>query len=217
MFEPPKAGDKAFSPKGELPIDVAWHRFMSDNNQYASAFVSGANMLVDALANDPTYRVKGDLFLPVCYLYRHSIELRLKTIIWRAQSVDYSNWTLNDLSTTHSLHVLWNEVRVILEKLEDRFTPDVINALEQLVLEFHHVDPESQQFRYPYVKVKKDKKKTITPRGHQLESSLQMLPDEFSMANLKVMMDKIDTVLSYASQLLDILFDIAAEQYRDGY
>jgi hypothetical protein len=95
------------------------------------------------------------LLYPVCFLYRHYVELRLKEIL-------RNGGTLVDEDPskprTHNLQKLWSDARPLLLKI---WPPDEIDpayreesdafiaAMDSLVSQLHAIDPRSDAFRYP--------------------------------------------------------------------
>lgn len=92
-------------------------------------------------------------FYVVGYLYRHAIELYMKSIIASAPSFHtLSEKEQSELVYGHDLSVLWDRVKPRIERLYD--TPE-LQLVERLVLELHDLDEKSDGFRYPFVSVRK--------------------------------------------------------------
>lgn len=92
-------------------------------------------------------------FYVVGYLYRHAIELYMKSIIASAPSFHaLADKEQSELVYGHDLSVLWDRVKPRIERLYD--TPE-LQLVERLVLELHDLDEKSDGFRYPFVSVRK--------------------------------------------------------------
>ncbi|MBI4302567.1 MAG: hypothetical protein HY664_08170 [Chloroflexi bacterium] len=85
------------------------------------------------------------LVYPIVFLYRHYLELRLKSII------KYGNELLDipeEFPKLHKLDKLWRRCRGILKKVQPEDSVEVIDAVEKCICEFSKIDPESMAFRY---------------------------------------------------------------------
>lgn len=131
---------------------------------YAQGYYRAAEMLIESLeGKHPS--VNDKLVYPICFLYRHFIELRLKEIIYYGSRLieKPKNITKKDKVAHHKIEILWEkDVRPILEivfpdgPLEDL---DLVGEYiiqyikidsEKLWCEEVEVDPTSFSFRYPY-------------------------------------------------------------------
>ncbi len=96
------------------------------------------------------------LIFPIIYLYRHHIELTLKSIIRTACKL------LDELVTDigsgilsqHDLSKLWALGRPLLNqvhKMADNlaFPPDDLEGIDSYIRQMHEHDPDGQRFRYP--------------------------------------------------------------------
>ncbi len=125
---------------------------------YAIGYKKAGDILVD---NAIRYRCQDSLFFPICFNYRHFIELFLKGLIlntgclirYRADCgesivIDHTKTTediLSKLEKTHSIRHLAELLRSSLQKVSDeQFNEEIWNYL----IEFHGIDPTSQAFRY---------------------------------------------------------------------
>src|SRR4051812_19619856 len=102
----PKKGNKAFV---ENDDDRAFH-IRSIINQFphhADTFRNAAETLLDThIEGDDRHR--DELFLPIAYLYRHSIELRLKNIVAIGMAMGfYDREKAKAAMLDHNLASLW--------------------------------------------------------------------------------------------------------------
>jgi hypothetical protein len=108
-----------------------------DDDIRALGYKSAADRLVDIAINE---RASIDyLVYPIGYLYRHYIELRLKTIIESAIQI----WR-----DGHKLEDLWREVKPIIGNSSQWFDDQELEAVEEKIKEFVKIDPSSDAFRY---------------------------------------------------------------------
>lgn len=151
----PKEGDKLFGP-GKDPKTIAlleqWgHGF----SLYADGYKKAADIVVEKVAetgSDQDY-----LLYPVCFLYRHYVELRLKELIDLGRRLFSSS---NGFPETHKIDSLWSECRPLLEKAFPEGDKSDLDVIQTCIQEFASVDPKSESFRYP-----KDKQGKPTLEG----------------------------------------------------
>ncbi|GEM_PF-6673689 len=99
-----------------------------------------------------------DLIVPVIFLYRHSIELDLKSLYLTLKSKECikKNTTPNrkkavEKLNKHSLFNLWNMVNPLLHKYYlANDCNKIIKAVSKYIKELDTFDPDSIAFRYPY-------------------------------------------------------------------
>lgn len=91
---------------------------------------------------------------PICFLYRHSLELRFKQIVWDGRRLLGEDSHIKKMcsgSKAHQLQPLWNEIETIMESLwPDLPLPKEGELLREIVAWFHASDPGSYSFRYPF-------------------------------------------------------------------
>ncbi len=119
--------------------------FTSAEFAYISSFKEAADGVVQMAVDegrDLSFR-----FLAACFLYRHFIELSLKSII--RQWYDLNDKTFKPEEwQSHSLPALWNAARDAAQKYWPDKDPEVIKTVERVVNEFHQIDPTGQELRY---------------------------------------------------------------------
>ena len=116
--------------------------FSSDLGALAEAYYSAANILVD----QTKHHQSNSLVYPICFLYRHFIEIALKNIIFKYQKLGYDvkRYGLRNREI-HNLDLLLDTV-VKLTKEEDE-SKYPVNIIE-IIHEFNKYDFGSQTFRY---------------------------------------------------------------------
>lgn len=119
--------------------------FGSDMRLYAEGYYLGANLLVDETNEGNPSNI---LVYPICFLYRHFIEIALKGIIERFGRLGY-NVEIDQIRKTHDLATLLNIAgKLTKEHLYTSFSGEA----EQTIREMNNVDPKSQAFRYTTTK-----------------------------------------------------------------
>ena len=169
---------------------------------YAVAYWSAGDILVkDALEGDKDKR--DVLFYPICFMYRHFIELTLKQLIIHAEAFyekteiigyELQKYTKpkKELESIHSLEILVKRLIDVLTCISEGHFDDEI---KKIILEFHAIDPVGQTFRYP------------TNRKH--EKSFSQVQN-FNIATIKAETNKvaqyfmgIDAYLEHYTTLAD--------------
>ena len=112
---------------------------------YVFSYRRAAEILVERIEAEPVW--VNFMVFPIVFLYRHYLELRLKTLIWDGDAMDAQ--PARRLDNEHGLTSLWHELRPILEKRFSDCPQSELDAVEQVLREFGNLDPKSQAARYP--------------------------------------------------------------------
>lgn len=86
------------------------------------------------------------IVFPIVFLYRHYLELQLKMIIQDGYQLLYMN---KGYAKCHKLDELWNDCKLIIEKMWPNGDKDPLEAMDDYINQFCQVDPTSTEFRYP--------------------------------------------------------------------
>ena len=172
---------------------------------YISGYYQAAERLTEAAL---TSGYKDTLFFPICFNYRHYVELALKHLIMVAEDFHSILEQLGDargklsesaklkIVHVHSLEQLlsWFVERLALVT-DTNLSDDVCRIIKQL----HHMDPNGQTFRYPFAK----------------DGSL-MLPDQrlYDLANIRILMEEVESELSGVDAWLEYNTEQAYEYYK---
>ncbi len=119
-------------------------------SQLGRYYLESANALIEITVRD---RSKLDVYVySAVFLYRHSVELLLKDLIWM------SNYLLGRGKTFpkhHHLMELWRILKANAISLLNSDFPmnkKQVQYVETILVEFAKYDPESDSFRYPFDK-----------------------------------------------------------------
>ncbi len=181
-FSWPKKGDKLFSNEGDghyFHLDSIWW----NNPGYSRYFKEAADILIEANETSLGKPYRDELFFPVCYLYRHCLELKLKEIVrlgivLRVLSRKEGKEALNN----HNLAKLWTKAKKPIDDCWPNGDQTDIKAVEAIINEFHQADRTGQAFRYQ------------TDRDGRLYRHTD-LPKHIDIAVLKQTMDAAYTFL----------------------
>jgi hypothetical protein len=139
----PKKGDRPFRNAKDLEIAAPLpdERVMREVLMIEGFMCAGA-ALVDQ-ATTERFR-QNDLVYPAIYCYRHAIELWLKWLV--TLYGPSAGVRLDDLD--HDLWALWGRFRQVCVACGDRTNKEGVDAVEQIVKDFHDWDKEGNKFRY---------------------------------------------------------------------
>lgn len=207
----PKKGDNPFRVNGadhrsSTWASLAWLAKVGfDDSTLSDAFKTVADKAVAELRCGDDIQHPDALFLPVAYLYRHSIELKLKELIRMGLQLELEELTekTEECLSGHNLHKLWTIVRRFLKAYWPDGSEGDLNAAEGIVLAFHKIDRSGQHLRY-----------SRDSQGNQVLSSLPKSADlvhvQDVFESLHTMLDSCDSGFSAG---LDYLNEMRSEYY----
>ena len=106
----------------------------------------GGAALVEECRRDETAR--HDLLYPILYCYRHGLEVAMKWILSRyGRYTDVEHYE----KTHHDLKSLWEACKKVIIEIggdDDDDDREAIEVVENIVKEFHDIDPRAFSFRY---------------------------------------------------------------------
>lgn len=178
----PRKGDRAFK-RSVPPVDHARLEafVIPSDGTYLVGFQRAADMIVDAAKTDEGN--PDDLFFPVAYLYRHHLELMLKELVRLGLRLGSIEGCENILGQ-HNLEQLWNRAKQLIKEVWSDSPHDDLRAVEQVILEFHKLDPTGQAFRYA--------------RDRHGAAQLQGAPLRVDLDNLRAAVDAVSRFLDSA-------------------
>ena len=155
--------------------------FLGPNSANAEVFKAGADRLIEVRLSK-TYREDRDvMLLPIVYLYRHAIEVRLKEIIRLGIARKFFEKS--------EVENLWTQVRRLLDDCFAKEDPAPTDAVGEIIMEIHEADPFDQAFRY-------DRDRDGKPHRHET------LPDAMGVEHLR---DVTNAVWNYLTSSIDII------------
>ena len=185
-WSPPRAGEKIF--RGDLPDwkNNACLR-QGDDYAYREGYLRGAQVLVQRV--DERGHDQDFLVYPIVFLYRHHVELMLKSIIRRAPYLierELSPAERKHLDE-HRLDRLWEDFKPISSAIskvagwDDLPTAD-LEGIEDYIRQISEMDPSSYSLRYARSK-----------KGHPT------LPESLTHINLRHFGGVMDRLANYLS------------------
>ncbi len=200
----PEKGERAFV-AGDSEESLHLDSIMTHFPQHAESFKLAAEMVIDAYQNRPRLGHRDELFFPIVYLYRHSIELKLKDVIQvgmaerfftprdkeklRGTPATAEKNAKRGILQDHNLVKLWGYVRKLLIAKFPNDIQEAVSATEPIIQEFHRVDPTGQVLRY---------ERDNDGERHQYGT----VPEFVSLENLRSKVDKVFTFLDCCQSCL---------------
>jgi len=175
----------------------------ADSILYIEGYRRAAEYLVAEV--QASARNQDFLVYPIIFLYRHYLELILKSIISDSQEL------LDEPKKpriSHCLQDLWPEAKGLLRKIHSFKTCKETQHLDHVIAEFAKLDPTGETFRYPF-----------TLEGETLLSGLKHINLRHLADQLKKVSDLLDGVSMGVSAALDTKYEVAryyCEEMCDG-
>ncbi len=112
---------------------------------YGKGFFDGAQEIVVAVKE--RNGIVDLLVYPICFSFRHGIELYLKAIVKIASQFNQSG---REYEKNHSINEYWRMIAEEFAELEDGILDRVqIGVAGDIIADFVQIDPTGQVFRYP--------------------------------------------------------------------
>jgi hypothetical protein len=179
----PCHGDSLFSKDvdPQTTAELGWIG-MGTQAAYADGYREAGDIVVDAVVEGRLDHHPDHLFYPVAYLYRHSLELRLKLVIAAASYHMTGEVDFGWLHKTHDLQKLWDRAKQQFLEARPDADGEPIEAAGRVISELHSIDERSTALRYPLTK---DAKK------HNLKGT----PRQIELAHFKTVIGRVSTLL----------------------
>ncbi|WP_214798651.1 MULTISPECIES: hypothetical protein [unclassified Exiguobacterium] len=137
-----------------------WQKNFMENDEYfslyATHFKKAADQLILSIESNNGH-IADTLINPAIYLYRHSIELSLKAILYKNyfdQKLDPEK--IIEKLDGHNLQSLWdkanNEIRANYNFVSTQAHKNELKKLGELISELNLTDTGSMNYRYPFDK-----------------------------------------------------------------
>lgn len=151
----PERGDRLFRPLDRRDGGIMVHPggvTDSDGNRdisirrylYEEGYKRAAELLVGATQGET---FPDGLLYPIVFLYRHYLELRLKSLL---NSRPWEESSEPSKSPDHKLEPLWEIVKgSVIPRVWPEVQPEPVEAVDNCIKEFQEQDLNSTEFRYP--------------------------------------------------------------------
>lgn len=171
-----KSDDQLFIEAEDWWMNACLDSYHDPTELYIIGYKEAGDSLVNSVAGRSG---TGDsLIFPIVFLYRHYLELRLKSLLYdgnRLLDIEHKQ------KSEHQLSKLWSKVRDVLVELWLNESKDDLAAFDSLINQFEQVDPRSTTFRYP--------------KDFDGNNSFQMNSPRVNLRNLKEVVGAMATIL----------------------
>jgi hypothetical protein len=157
VFRWPQKGDNPFLVKAREPNSPTWAALdwlaaplkISDSF-LARAFKEAGDKIIKDLARSNTREHGEKFFHPIAFLYRHSLELKMKEVVRLGIELELipCDEKASAILKDHNLHQLWNLAKKAIKAFWPKGPEDEINNAEKIILAFHEIDSAGQALRY---------------------------------------------------------------------
>lgn len=174
----------------------------------ATAYKEAAELIYEKMKNGHIGD-KDTLVYPLCFNYRHCMELLLKFLYIRHSNINKEE--LKDfLNTNHGLNKIWRQVKPILSAGKKRVGTKVdIGAIEHYVKEMHKFDEKSMRMRYPISKSVEKNNDNLRLDFHNFHNYMTKFYDAIIQID-----DDISGQVHYQASQSD--FDMFMEKYQNS-
>lgn len=128
------------------------YAFHADDSTVSANYMRCADLAIWAQANDPTQPHPDGLFMPIVYLYRHAIELALKSLIRAMVNAGALAEMPDKEMSEHKLIPLWRVVRPVLISTWPKADRSPVNNVQALLEDLQRFDRTGQNLRYAHEK-----------------------------------------------------------------
>lgn len=197
----PRKGDRLFVSFGDPGTQALLYDWGHSFSLYAEGYKKAADIIVQRIQEtgwDQDY-----LVFPVCFLYRHYLELQLKHLIHLGRQLVEGR---SGFPQGHNIKKLWAECRPLLEKAFPGTEKEYLDPVEDSINEFDSIDRSSEEFRYPQ---DRNGKRTLPRLKH------------LNLANLRKVMTRLSGPLDGSAcglyEALQIKWEMESECVDEGY
>lgn len=164
-------------------------------DRYAIGYTRAAELLCQHLNRDP--RLIEYLVYPIVFLYRHAFEVYLKHIILMGAQLERDDGR-QEVKRTHKLSQLWQEARVLIERVWPDGPKEDLDKIGELLHQFEERDPAATAFRYP-----------VTTAGEPSHNRMERI----SIANFEEVATNVISLLEATSGAFDdYLYEMKCHQ-----
>ena len=202
---PPRASDVLFGQGVDWQANACVN-FGPTEVAYQSGFRKAAFYLAEHVCN--TGREQDFLIYPIVYLYRHHIEVALKSLIALSGCLLDRELGGTDQKTVgrHDLVDLWKLARPLLNQVcessgDGALPPADLEGIDSYIRQLHAHDPDGQRFRYARTRKKAS---SLNPDLHNINIR------NFAIC-LEKLADYLDALETWIDQLAEQKNDMLAD------
>jgi hypothetical protein len=178
---------KYYNEPGQIPRDCDFSYFGDEGSdslafdKYAYGYKNGAEAIYEKLcAPESTISELDTLVFPLCFVYRHMVELLIKYLYRKHSCVNDDDFKKFLNEGGHNLMSLWNATKPVITNLQKGIKTSVdIAYIEHYVTAFDEFDEKSFRMRYPIDKKLSNSNKGISRLDfHNLHHKMSSFYDD---------------------------------------
>ena len=208
-FRWPRKGDDPFFVKSANPCSPTWaslswlEGMRIGDSSLALAFKECGDKVVTELERGESIEHPDMYFIPIGYLYRHSLELKMKQVIRLALKLELleKDQKIVDVLDGHALYPLWNYVKLGAQKLWPGDPGDELKIVEGVIQSLHQLDKSGQGLRY-----------TKDSSG---QSTLLNLPTSVDLSHFKDVFEGVFNLLDGCESAFEDTFQTMGDMWQD--
>lgn len=141
---------KAVDSRSPTWASIQWLDSLNvDDSFLAETFKEAADKIIIELSRGESFGHPDKFFIPIAYMYRHCLELKLKQIIRLGICLDLIKKSkVQDSLHEHDLYKLWYHAKSTIVAFWPDGPKDELDATESIILKFHYIDKSGQSLRY---------------------------------------------------------------------
>ena len=208
LSPPPRKDDVIFRAGEDWQANACIAHWHNVEVAYSAGFRRAALQLAEQVCESA--RGQDVLIYPIVYLYRHHVELVLKSIVEVASDLLDRELSERELKTLgrHGLSELWMVARPLLDPVcelaaNPPFPPEDLEGIDSYIQQVHEHDPDGQRFRYATTKLKSAGSRSRSPaRGPSLSPELKLMNIRIFANAMEQLADYLEAIESWFGHLL---------------
>jgi hypothetical protein len=198
-------------------VDVIIHSDgvrIESHHDYSNVFKESGDFLIEALLKGGDGTHPDRFFFSILYLYRHALEIQLKSIISIGIQLGYGQSDDEKLLGSHKLYPLWDFVKkMITEDSQDKYS-ETTEVVEETIKTLHELDSDGQKLRYSRSKVGKINEYNI-PRTIDFLNTRTVFDGVWHclVATEDYFMHELENKLDYENMLMSDFGECAGDYY----
>ncbi len=219
QMPPPRKADVLFGGGDDWQTNACIAHWHDAEWAYSSGFRRAAGYLAAQVCDSGSEQ--DTLIYPIVYLYRHHVELVLKSIIETASALLGQELPERDLRKLdqHGLAELWYVAKPLLDPVCERannppFPPDDLEGVGSYIGQIHAHDPDGQRFRYATTKLKGiGSRRRSRLRGPALNPDLKLVNIRQFAIEMEKLADYLEGIQSWFGHLYEGQGDTPPDHY----
>lgn len=195
----PKKGEKIFKEGTDMKKTayIGWNNDSSQFWGYIEGYKRAGDVILKDAIDESSNLVLDTSIFPAVFCYRQYIELILKYIILLGEYNSTGNF---QFSRGHNIKILWGKCKNILDWYNEGKDKEYLDVIEEYVLDFDSIDPNSENFRYP-----------VDNQGQIIHNTVKRI----DLVNLRDRMEELYNFFDGCQSMVDAINDSISEMEQE--